>query len=122
MEETSRDEAREERILMEIIVDAYGPEERALGWWNYLDERLVLPFRARCIRERRTSPLRVGDDIEVVGMAPEEDCEHEMVVLTPWERRMLAVPLAQLEPLAADADTAQAIADWHYWVARGNEF
>ena len=26
-----RDEVREERIQMEIIVDAYGPEEQALG-------------------------------------------------------------------------------------------
>ena len=28
-----RDEEREERISMEIVVDAYGPEEQAMGWY-----------------------------------------------------------------------------------------
>ena len=28
--------AREERIEMEVVVDAYGPEERAMGWYCYL--------------------------------------------------------------------------------------
>lgn len=72
--------------------------------------------------ERAISPLRAGDEIEIVGMAPEEECEHEMFVLTPWERRTLAVPLSQLEVVAADDPTAQAIEDWRYWVARGYEF
>lgn len=31
---------REERIGMEIIVDAYGPEEQAMGWYYYLEEKL----------------------------------------------------------------------------------
>jgi hypothetical protein len=29
---TRKDATREERILMEAVVDAYGPEERAMGW------------------------------------------------------------------------------------------
>jgi len=28
-----RDEERENRITMDIIVDAYGPEEHAMGWY-----------------------------------------------------------------------------------------
>jgi len=62
--------------------------------------------------------LRVGDELEVVGMAPEEECEHEMFVLTRWEGRKLAVPLAQLEGVAVDEQTRQAMDDWQYWVAR----
>ena len=34
---TGEDEAREERIEMEVAVDAYGELERALGWYCYLD-------------------------------------------------------------------------------------
>ena len=30
---------REKRITMEIIVDAYGPEEQAMGWYYYLEEK-----------------------------------------------------------------------------------
>jgi hypothetical protein len=119
MSERPRDDERERRIEMEIVVDAYGPEERAIGWHTYLDDALQVPFLARCVAERATSPLRIGDEVEVVGMAPEEVCQHEMFVLTPWERRTLAVPLAQLTAVHADEQTRQAIDDWRYWVERG---
>ena len=56
-------------------------------------------------------------------MASGEECEHEMFVETPWERRTLAIPLAQLKPITeTDAATKEAIADWHYWVQQGYEF
>jgi hypothetical protein len=32
-----KDEEREERITNEIIVDAYGPEELAMGWYYHLE-------------------------------------------------------------------------------------
>jgi len=117
-----QDETREKRISMEIIVDAYGGEEQALGWYYYLEGALQFPFLARCTGERATSPLRAGDEVEVVGLAPETECEHEMFVEMRWERRTLAVPLAQVEGIAANEATQQAIADWHYWVNRGYTF
>lgn len=40
------DEARENRIIMEVVVDAYDEEERAMGWYYYLDDKLMLPFQA----------------------------------------------------------------------------
>jgi len=116
------DKAREERISMEIIVDAYGSEEQALGWYSYLEGALRVPFRARCTMERATSPLRVDDEAAVVGLAPEEECRHEMFVAIRWERRTLAVPLVQLAAIATDEETQQAIEDWHYWVKRGYAF
>ena len=121
MERSASDDEREERITMEIIVDAYGPEEQALGWYYYLEEKLHVPFTAKCVVQRATSPLRVGDEVDIVGMPPEEECEHEMFVLTRWERGTLAVPLSQLEGVAVDEETQQAIEDWHYWVERGYE-
>jgi hypothetical protein len=121
MKRRSRDEEREQRITMEIIVDAYTPQEQAMGWYYSLEDRLHFPFVARCIAERSISPLRARDEVEVVGMAPEEECEHEMFVLIRWERRALAVPLAQLEGVAVDEQTRQVIEDWHYWVAQGYE-
>ena len=119
MARPDKDEAREERIHMEIVVDAYGPEEQAMGWYNYLDDTLQFPFSARCIVRRATSPLELGDEVEVVGMAPEEECEHEMFVLIRWKSRQLAVPLMQLEGIQVDEGTQQAIEDWHYWVNQG---
>jgi Calcium binding len=121
MRQRSCDEEREQRITMEIIVDAYTPEEQAMGWYSSLEDRLRFPFAARCITERRISQLSVGDEVEVAGMAPEEECQHEMFVLIRWERRPLAVPLVQLEGVAVDEQTRQVIEDWHYWVAQGYE-
>ena len=115
------DPEREERIVMEIIVDAYGPEEQALGWYYHLDERLAFPFSARCTEHRRISPLKIDEIVQVIGMAPEDACMHEMFVMVAWQGRELGVPLAQLEPVDVDPDTAEAISDWHYWVAQGRE-
>ncbi len=92
-----RDPTRERRIHDEIIVDAYGPEEQAMGWYYYLERVLGFPFPARCRSARAISPLRPGERVIVTGMAPEEECEHEMFVLVRWQDRPLAVPLAQLE-------------------------
>jgi hypothetical protein len=122
MTRPDKDEEREERINNEAIVDAYGPEEHAIGWYYYLDDKLHCPFSAQCVIRRTTSPLKPGDKVEVVGMAPEEECEHDMFVLIQWKGDQLAVPLMQLEGVQVDEETQQAIEDWRYWVDRGYEF
>jgi hypothetical protein len=120
--EVKIDEAREHRIEMEIVVDAYGEEERAMGWHCYLHDRLAFPFPARCIAGRITSPLKVGDEVEVLEMAPEEECEREMFVVTRWEGEGLAVPLSQLEVIHSDDETEEAAGDWLYWSRKGYQF
>ncbi len=122
MAKVEQDAEREERITMEIVVDAYGPEEQAMGWYYYLQDTMKFPFTATCISKRRISPLKEGATVEVVGMAPEDECDREMFVEIDWEGDTLAVPLIQLEATEADAETQQAIADWHYWVNQGYEF
>lgn len=119
MADEARDEAREDRIIYEIVVDAYGEEERAIGWHCYLGDHLAFPFLARCVTERRISPLHIGEVVEVTGMASEEDCKHEMFVEVRWKGRTFGVPLSQLEGISVDAETQEATDDWRYWIARG---
>lgn len=108
---------------MEIIVDAYGPEEQAMGWYYYLEEKLKFPFTAHCISKRAISPLQVKDEVDVFGIAPEDECEREMFVMIRWEKDGLAVPLSQLTPIkSVDEQTKQAVEDWHYWVKMGYQF
>ena len=114
--------ARENRITMEIVVDAYNEQERAMGWYCYLEEKLQFPFTSKCINVRTISPLEIGDEVDVKGMAPSSECEHEMFVEMRWEKRNLAVPLSQLKLIDGDEDTKEAIADWHYWIGRGYRF
>jgi hypothetical protein len=46
---------------MEIVVDACGKDERAMGWYYYLDEKLGLPGRntdtGRPVRRVRRGPM-----------------------------------------------------------------
>lgn len=116
------DKTREHRIEMDIIVDAYGSEERAMGWYYYLEDKLEFPFQAKCIRERPASPLKKSEVVDVIAMAPEEECQHDMFIQIRWEGRKLAVPLAQLNGVSGREDTKEAITDWHYWVAMGYQF
>ena len=114
-----RSPVREARIFDEIIVDANGPEEQAMGWYSYLEDLLHFPFAARCIASRAISPLKKGEDVTVLAMAPEDECQHEMFVSVRWQDRLVAVPLAQLAGRRVDLPTRQAIEDWHYWRAQG---
>ena len=89
---------REKRIDMEIVVDAYDEVERAMGWYYYLEDGLKFPFEARCIKKRPTSPLKIGDVVEVIGMGKEDDCMNDMYVniqigcpfwlLRRWEKEL----------------------------------
>ena len=119
MSKPRKNRIREERIQNEVIVDAYGPEQQALGWYYYLENKISFPFSARCIASKIVSPLRKGETVEVFRMAPEDACAGDMLVLIRWQRRNVAVPLSQLAALNAGESTLEAIADWHYWKAQG---
>jgi hypothetical protein len=98
MKKSRKDPVREDRIHNEAIVDA-SPDEQATSWYYYLESKIRFPFQATCRVAQVLSPLRKGETVEVVRMAPDEACEHHAV-----------------DP---DESTAEAIGDWHYWVAQG---
>lgn len=119
------DAEREERIEMEAIVDAYGPDERAMGWYYYLQNKMTFPFRTVCDVERETSPLNDGEKVEVLGLADEEACLHEICarIKYPGKKGFLAVPLMQLAANDdMDDDTQEALEDWRYWMNMGYDF
>jgi hypothetical protein len=118
MKRPRRDPIREDRIENEAIVDA-SPQEQAMSWYYYLEGKIRFPFPAKCIAADIVSPLRRGETVEVVRMAPENNCEHDMFVQVRWQGRKMAVPLSQLAAVEPDESTEKAIGDWHYWSARG---
>ena len=99
MAKPKKDPVREARIQEEVVVDAYGPEEQAMGWYYYLEDKIRFPFQAQCIAAKTVSPLLKGETVEVRGMAPEEACASDMLVLIEWQGRTLAVPLSQLQAI-----------------------
>ena len=68
MPKSKIDKVREERIRNEIIVDCYNESERFSGWYCYLEEKLKFPFSALCVATSPASPLKRGEQVEVIGM------------------------------------------------------
>ena len=92
MKRPKENKAREDRIAMEAVVDAYNESERAMGWHYYLEGKIKPPFAAKCVVRRSISPLKVDQVVTVLGMAPEADCETEMFVLDRVQRRYTRRP------------------------------
>jgi hypothetical protein len=120
MSSVEHDESREHRIEMEIIVDAYTEEEQAMGWYYYLDDKLNFPFKAQWINRKGQS-----EEVEVQEMSSEDDCGKDMFVEVLYREGeaedVFSVSLYEIEAIDADPKTQEAIADWHYWVERGNK-
>lgn len=120
------DESREDRIVNEIIVDAYTEEEQALGWYYYLESKLSFPFKAKWKSEGRKSTPTEGAEVEVLEMSSEEDCTEDMFVEVIYRegktKDVFSIPLSDIEPIAGDSATTEAIADWNYWVNKGYQF
>jgi len=115
MKKTKKDPLRKEDIQNESIVDAWGQEERP--WADITTWRTK--SQARCTVTRAVSPLAKVKPVEVQCMAPEDGCSADMLVLIRWQSRTVVVRLAQLAGVNVDESTAEAIADWHYWIAQG---
>lgn len=125
MSTVERDDEREHRIEMEVVVDAYSSEEQAMGWYYYLEDTLGFPFEAKWLTQGHQLPHK-SEKVSVVGLAPEEDCSTEMyveVLYSDGDREdTFTARLYDIEPLEVDEQTQEAIADWHYWVNRGYSF
>ena len=102
-----------------------GKHEAWSGWWCYLDGKLACPFEAECICERRGSPLKIGERVTLTAMLDDDEAAAslgEILVEIVWQGRTLGVPLAQLRGMGVNDETAEAIADCHYWIAQGRQF
>ena len=106
---------------MEIVVDAYDEMERAMGWYYYLEDRLNFPFPARWLTGSGND-----EEVRVEGMPSEDDCLEDMLVDVAYQEDgiedVFTLSLREIQPLTEDVATQEAIADWHYWLARGYEF
>lgn len=119
------DEIRETRINTEIIIDAEDKEERAMGWYYYLDDTLNFPFLAKWQKKSRKSSTIDEKEVEVLGMAAEDDCLKDMyvdVAYTGKDDETFTAKLSEIEAIDGDEETKEALADWQYWRGRGYKF
>jgi hypothetical protein len=113
MKKPRRDPIREDRIEKK---PSSMPDRKSRQWAGVTISKIksVFPFLAKCIAADVASPLRKGETVEAVRMAPEDNCEHDMFVLVRWQGRKMAVPLSQLAAINPDEPAEEAIGDWHY--------
>ncbi len=87
-----------------------------MGWYAYLEDNLNVPFQAEWD----------GENVEVVAMSDEEECEEEMRVDVRYSEGnspdVFSVSLSEIEPVDTDEMTTEAISDRKYWVERGYDF
>jgi Calcium binding len=122
MAKPETDAARELRISMEIVVDAYDDEECAMAWHCYLEEQLAFPFEARVRHAMTASSLHSGENVSVIRLAHDELCRVSIFVWVRYNQQEILAPLAQLAPTSADKNTRRAVADWIYWHDQGYSF
>lgn len=125
MSQVEPDDAREERIAMEAIVDCYDEYEQAMGWYYYLEDKINFPFQAKWVSPRKPE----GRDVTVLEISPEDECSSDMFVEVIYQEGELedvfSARLSDIQPLDCDSLTAEAIeaiGDWHYWIERGYQF
>jgi len=63
-------------------------------WYYYLEGKLQMPFKAKCKSRRSTSPLKVGETVDVIRMAEEDECMREVFAVLKLGKTKLAVPQA----------------------------
>jgi hypothetical protein len=122
MKKAAKDPVREERIHDEAIVDASGPEEKAMSWYYYLESKLTFPYQSSLHRH----PIDVATEKRRNCRSPAHGpgrhlCERH-VCSDPLAGPNLAVPLSQLVAIDPDEETTEAVGDWHYRVAQGYLF
>lgn len=112
------DSDRECRIRDEAIVDCR-PEELAMGWYYYLQDKISFPFKGRIRKNRSISPAKKGEGIMVVDLEIEDECESEMWVKIKYKDIELSIPLEVVSPVDSEETTEEAVLDWQYWTDRG---
>ncbi|HEY9643861.1 MAG TPA: calcium-binding protein [Coleofasciculaceae cyanobacterium] len=119
MAKVPEDKEREERITMEIVVDAYDEEERAMGWYYYLQDTMQFPFDAIWTSSSKKSAKSSVREVEVIGMSDTDDCLSDMRVEVVYNNETFTARLSEIQPVDPDPDTEQAVGDWHYWISQG---
>jgi hypothetical protein len=120
------DKIREQRIKTEIIADAEEKEDRAMAWYDYLDDTLNFPFMGKWTKKGRKTSSPQEKQVEVLGMAPDDECEKDMFVEVVYpdgkDEDVFTARLSEIEAIDTDDETKEALADWQYWLARGYKF
>ena len=98
--------------------------EQAWSWCRHLEDKLRVPFPARCIAQHAVlaAPSRRRGRRDCRDGSRGGVQAFEMFVLTRWERPdPRGPPCHSWKAWRWTSRPAEAIEDWHYWVGRSYE-
>ena len=110
-----KNETYDQLLYDEILVDAYGEEEKAMSWFTYADEVMQFPFKAKLAlldESRRAVKVKV----QVLGLKQSTNDLRPLRVEVLHAGLIWTVELAELRKVEADAGTAEVVGVYGYWV------
>ncbi|MEM6822733.1 MAG: calcium-binding protein [Verrucomicrobiota bacterium] len=119
LEKDNVNQAFENIITYDVIVDCYNETEQAMGWYYYLQDHLLFPFEA-CIIDDPDLPFS-GAKVTVIALASEEACSNGIYIIA--KNKSDCKMILQLEHIRSDElekDTPNPISLWKYWIAQSN--
>ncbi len=111
-----KDEKREHRILYDVIVDAYGDEEQAMGWYYYFADNLKFPIKAKV-----DMPLPGGKselkEVNIVEVDPksEEGQAIRLGVTEDKRERVQYISPEHIVSMKTRKGNLEILNDWLYW-------
>jgi Calcium binding len=111
------DEAREDRIMLEVVVDCYDDEEVATGWYYYFAENLDFPFAAQANLKLRGGKME-QKKVKIVEVETDDITNSEKLRLGVMEEgsdRVQFISPQHLISIDTTTENSQIINDWLYW-------
>ena len=111
-----KDEERDYRILMEVVVDCYDDEEAATGWYYYFSENLDLPIQAQANLKLRGGKME-QKIVKIVDVESEFSVSEYLRIGITEEGsdRIQFISPEQLVSVTTSDENRQIMNDWLYW-------
>lgn len=112
----SKDEERENRILDEIIVDAYGEAEQLMGWFYYFQDNLEFPIKATVKFRLRGGGGEIKK-VKIVEVDPKSENGRalRLGIVEGKSERIQYISPEEIASLDTSDENLQIINDWLYW-------
>jgi hypothetical protein len=111
---------RQDRIEDEVIVDCYDEYEMAMGWFYYLEDNLIFPFKAMVLENSEINGLKEGETVDVyelVNRSVEDVSMDDFIATVAIQKseECYEIPLHFIRGVDCDRIMDNVIEDWRYW-------
>ena len=88
-------------------MDTYNSGEEEGAWEAYMSDNIKYPFKAKCIKKLKSTPLKLDEIVIVIG--PSDINIKSYFVDMKYNGIRIAIPLHQIKPIKSNKNTRLAI-------------